>query len=93
MKLQLSSHYKGISKQVQRSKVLRKILKSTNLFSLPKEKEIRKVDKDDNEDMRTISYKMKYINSIRFTASSLSNFVDRFAEGIDQTKCKDCIFC
>ena len=34
-------------------------------------KEIRKVDKDGNEDITTISYKIKLNDSARFMASSL----------------------
>ena len=37
-------------------------------FSVPIEKEIRKVDKDGNED-KTISYKIKFIDSARFMAN------------------------
>ena len=40
-------------------------------FSVSIEKEIRKVDKDGNEDSRTVTYKMKSIDSARFMASSL----------------------
>ena len=36
-------------------------------------KGIRKVDKDDNESVATIRYKMKFLNSSRFMVSSLSN--------------------
>ena len=59
-------------------------------FSVPKEKEIRKADKDDNEDTITISYKIKCIASARFMASSLSNLVNNLAEGIHKIKYKDC---
>ena len=40
----------------------------------------------------TISYKIKFIDSARFMASSLSNLVDNLAEGIHKIKCKDCKF-
>ena len=50
------------------------------------EKEIRKVDKDGNEDVTTISYKIKFIDSAGFMASSLSNLVDDLAEGIKNIK-------
>ena len=33
---------------------------------------------------------MKFIDSARFMASSLSNLVDNLAEGIQKIKCKDC---
>ena len=49
-----------------------------------------KIDKDGNESVETISYKIKFINSVRFIATSLSNLVDNLAEGIHKIKCKDC---
>ena len=59
-------------------------------FSVLIEKEIRKVDKDDNQDIITISYKIKFIDSVRFLASSLSNLVNNLGKGIHTIKCKDC---
>ena len=62
-------------------------------FSVPIEKEVTKIDKDDNETVVTISYKIKFIDSMKFSAkflaSSLSNLVDNLAEGIHKIKCKD----
>ena len=60
------------------------------MFSTLIEKEIRKVDKDGNEDIITISYKIKFIDSARFMVSSLSNLVNNLAEGIHKIKYKDC---
>ena len=54
-------------------------------FSVLIEKEIRKVDKDGNEDIITISYKIPFQINI-----SLSNLVDNLAEGIHKIKRKDC---
>ena len=59
-------------------------------FSVPIEKKKIKIDKDGNESVETISYKIKFINSVRFIATSLSNLVDNLAEGIHKVKCKDC---
>ena len=39
-------------------------------FSVPIEKELTNIDKDGNEIVVTISYKMKFIDSARFMATS-----------------------
>ena len=57
-------------------------------FSVPIEKKIQQVDRDGNENIVTISYKIKFIDSARFMTSSLSNLVDNLAEGIHTTECK-----
>ena len=59
-------------------------------FSVPIEKEVIKVDKDGNKSVVTISYKIKFIDSARFKATSLSNFVDNLTEVIYKIKCKGC---
>ena len=46
--------------------------------------------KDGDGSVVTISYKIKFIDSARFLASSLSNFVHNLADGIHKTTCKDC---
>ena len=52
-----------------------------------------KIDKEGNESVATISYKLKFIDSARFMATSLSNLVDKLKEGIHKVKCKywDCL--
>ena len=60
------------------------------MFSVPTEKEVTNIDKDGNESVVTISYKIKFIDSARFMVSSLSYCTDNLAEGIHQTKCRDC---
>ena len=68
--------------------VLEKIQKSTKTFSVPTEKEIRKVEKDGNEGITTVSYKIKFIDL--FMANSLLNLVNNLTEGIHKINCKDC---
>ena len=36
------------------------------------------------------TYRIKFIDSARFMASSLSNLVDNLAEGVHNIKCKNC---
>ena len=64
-------------------------IEKNNIFSVLIEKEVTKLNKDGNESVATISYKIKFIDSAGFLASSLSNPVDNLAEGIHKTKCKD----
>ena len=59
-------------------------------FSVPIGKEIQKIDKDGNENITTVSYKIKFIDSARFMAISLSNLVSNLAERIHKIKCKAC---
>ena len=59
-------------------------------FSIPIEKEVTKIYKDGNESVVTIINKIKFTNSARFMASSLSNLVKNLAEKIHKIKCKDC---
>ena len=59
-----------------------------NLLTLPVpiKKEIRNID----ETVETISCKMKFIDSMRFTVNSISNIVDNLTEEIHEIKCKNC---
>ena len=52
-------------------------------FSVPIKKKI------ENKDLET-TYKVKFIDSYRFMASSLSKLVDNLSEGIHNNKCSDC---
>ena len=61
-----------------------------NPFSVPIKKEVKNIYNDGNESVVTISYKIKFIDSARFMASSLLNLFDNLAEGIHKIKCKDC---
>ena len=46
-------------------------------FSVPINKEITKIDKDDNDKIVTIPCKLKIIGSFRFILTSLSSLVDK----------------
>ena len=59
-------------------------------LSVPTEKVIRKFYKNDNGDIITIYYKIKFIDTPTFMASSLSNLFKNIAEKVHKTKCKDC---
>ena len=55
--------------------ILGKTKRSTKTFSVLMKKEITKIDKDDNESIKTISYKRKLIDNVRFMATSLSKIL------------------
>ena len=59
-------------------------------FSVPTKMEITKINKDGNKSVDSISYRITFIDSTRFMTTSLSNLVNKFAEGIHKIKCKDC---
>ena len=48
-------------------------------FSFPIEKVMRKIENDGDEDIITISYKIKFIDTARLIASSLSNIANNLA--------------
>ena len=60
-------------------------------FFLPIQNEVTNIDKDCSESVVTISYKIKFIDSARFMASSLSNLADNPAEENHKIKCKNVI--
>ena len=62
-------------------------------FSVTIQKEITKTDKDGNDKITKMSYKIKFIDSFRFMSSSLSNLVDNLSEGLHNDRCIDCKSC
>ena len=50
-------------------------------FSVPIKKEITEKDKNGNDKITKISYKIKFIDSYRFMSTSLSNLVSYSSEG------------
>ena len=62
-------------------------------FSVLIKKEITKIDKDGNDKITKISYKIKFIDSFRYMSSSLSCLVDNLSEELHIDKCTDCKSC
>ena len=56
-------------------------------FTVPIGNEVSRVDKNGEETTKNISPTLKFIDSARFIASSLSNLVNNFSEGIHKSKC------
>ena len=61
-----------------------------NEFSVPIKKQVIKIDKDGEKSVEPISYKIKFIDSMGFMATSLAKLVDNLSEGIHKIKWKDC---
>ena len=59
-------------------------------FSVEINKEIIKTDKDGNDRIVNIPYKLKFIDSFRFMSTSLSSLVDNLSGGLNSNKCTDC---
>ena len=57
-------------------------------FSIPIEKEVTRIDKNGERNIKTISCRLKFIDIARVMASSLSNLVNNITEGIHTIKCK-----
>ena len=62
-------------------------------FSVPVKKEIPKKDKQCNDKITKISYKIKFIHSYIFMSTSLSNLVNNLSEGLHNDGCIDCKSC
>ena len=57
-------------------------------FTVPMEKEVKRIDKNGEKVTKAISYRLKFIDSARFMANSLSNLVNNLPEGIHRIECK-----
>ena len=55
-------------------------------FTVLIEKEVTRIDKNVEEINENISYILQFIDGTRFMASSLSNLVNNFSEGIHRIK-------
>ena len=62
-------------------------------FSVPIKDEVTRIDKNGKEITKTIFYRLQFIDSTRFMASSLSNLIDSLFEGIHKIKCTNCNKC
>ena len=51
-------------------------------------KEIKKTKINEEDITKTIAYKLKFFDIVRFVASLLSKIVENLSEGIYKTKCK-----
>ena len=65
--------------------VWEKIQKKYITFPIPIKREL--------DSGKTITYKIKFIDSFRFISSSLSSLVDNLSEGLHSDKCTDCKSC
>ena len=57
-------------------------------FSFPITTEVERIDKNEEEITKPISYELQFIDNAKFMVSSLSNLVDNLAEEIQKTKRK-----
>ena len=62
-------------------------------FSVSIKKEITKKDKNRNDKITKISYKIKFIDSYGYMSTSLSNLVSNLFEGLHNDRCIDCKSC
>ena len=59
-------------------------------FSVPIKKEVKRIDRNREQITKTISYRLQFIDSARFMASSLPNLVDYLSESIHKITCTNC---
>ena len=63
--------------------------KKYKTLSVSIKKEITEISKKGNKTVEIKSYKIKFINTMRFMASSISNLVDNLTGGFHKIKCKN----
>ena len=61
-------------------------------FSVRIKKETTKKDKNGNDKITEISYKINFIDSYRFMSISLSKLVNNLSEGLHNDRCIDCLY-
>ena len=72
--------------------VILKYRKINNFFSANQKGNYKK-DKNENDKIKKLSYKTKFIDSYRFMSTSLSNLVSNLSEGLHNDRCIDCKSC
>ena len=60
-------------------------------FSVPIKNKVK--NKNGNDKITKISYKIKFIDSFRFISNSLSSLAGNLSEGLHSDKCTDCKSC
>ena len=73
---QLANQFKGQFEFLQEKQRKQTKEKYKTQYLVPIEKGIKKIDKEGNEDITTVSNKMEFMDGASFMASSLSNPVD-----------------
>ena len=58
-------------------------------FSVPIKKKTTKKDKNGNDKITKISYKIKFIDSCRYMSTSLSNLASNLSQGLHNDRCID----
>ena len=66
----------------KQSTCLRENTEKCITFTVPTEKEVTRIDDNVEEIRKRISYRLQFIGSTRFMASSLTNLVNNLSEGI-----------
>ena len=72
--------------------VILKYRKINNFFSANQKGSYKK-DKNENDKIKKLPYKTKFIDSYRFMSTSLSNLVSNLSEGLHNDRCIDCKSC